>query len=125
MPLTHDAISTPELGQKIYFRINGSLSGSHLTSLKIGLSKTTWGRIPLPLHLSFMGAPNCYWRTDSLIEVVLTAVNGKAAIPATLPYDKSLINVQVHSQYLTAEPGANAAGLTATNGITTKIGGQK
>jgi hypothetical protein len=124
-PLTHSASGNPEIGQRVAYKLNGTRSGVRTTSIKIGVSKTYWNRVPLPLHLAFLGAPGCYWRTGTVAELLLAAVNGKANVLTTIPLDRSLIGLNVFTQFLTAEPGANAAGLTATNGVQTTIGGQK
>ena len=94
--------------------------------LYIGLSKTVWGRAtPLPLHMGFMNAPGCFIRVSLDVPVPLPVIRGRSVLTANLPNTRSLVGIAVHTQFLVQAPGANAADLVATNGITTVIGGQR
>ena len=126
-PYQHTGVGMPEIGQRISYRATASgRRGTTLASLEIGSSRSRWNGTPLPLSLAFLGANGCYWRTNSLINVSLTANNGSVGLNNLLiPVDKNLIGVSFYTQFLISDPGANAANLTATNGIRTSVGGQK
>jgi len=123
----HTGIGVPELGQKISYQAFAIARGpTNIAVFQLGSSRTSWGGGPLPLHLSFLGAPGCYWRTNSLIQVGLTVTKGRVILSNILiPLDKTLIGVTVYTQFVVDDKGYNAANFITTNGIKTTIGGQK
>lgn len=126
-PYVHTAAGTPELGQRISYRANATgRRGTTLALLALGSSKDFWGRIPLPFSLAFLGANGCYLRTNTLILVGLPVSNGSVSLSNQLiAVDKRLIGGTLYTQFLIADPGANSANLTTTNGIKTTVGGQR
>ncbi|MCC6669891.1 MAG: hypothetical protein IT458_02435 [Planctomycetes bacterium] len=91
--------------------------------LLFGASATVWGSTPLPFPLAGIGAPLCSLRVSPDVIVPLgTGAAGTPSFTFTLPNSTALIGVRFHNQYVAGDPGANAAGITVSNGLTAWIG---
>ncbi len=92
----------------------------------IGLSKTFWGPVPLPLDLTSAGLKGCnlYVSADVFLPVA-TSSTGSAMIQVPLPADKNLAGVSWYFQYLVFDARVNLSfplsfsnGVQITNGLT-------
>lgn len=88
-----------------------------------GVSKKTWGPIPLPLDLKPAGAPGCQLLVsmDILAFVILDA-QGTANLSFPIPNQLSLVKKSFHNQAVCLDTKANTLGLTLSNGGTALIG---
>ncbi|MBK9387620.1 MAG: serine hydrolase [Planctomycetes bacterium] len=119
-----DATGTPEIGQRFVYRIT-SVPRSTPVVLHLGVSTTSWSGIPLPFHLSALGATGCYLRTDVVVSATLSSgILGSTSFGIDIPIDPLLIGNQVVAQALAFDPAANRLGLTTTNGLVVGIGGR-
>ncbi len=121
--MTHTATGNPGLGQSVKYWLSGGPS-SQVANLSIGLSRTSWGSIKLPLNLTTFGMPGCNLYTGGVIIVGGTSsAKGATSTTIVVPNNPSLIGANLYSQYLCADPGANVGGMTMTNGLHTRLGG--
>jgi hypothetical protein len=87
--------------------------------LALGLSRTSYLGVPLPLDLTPLGATNC--RLLCSAEHVFAAATDAAGIALAgfvAPYDPSLAGSNLHAQWLFAAPNANPAGWVTSEGAT-------
>jgi hypothetical protein len=92
----------------------------------LGFSNTTFGAIPLPLDLGFLGAKGCSLRASlDLNQVALskgTGVgNGTATFSWPIPNLSSLRGLNLFFQALVFDKGANGLGITTTMGLKAPI----
>ncbi|HHI79960.1 MAG TPA: hypothetical protein ENK02_08260 [Planctomycetes bacterium] len=92
----------------------------------LGFSNTSFGAIPLPLDLGFLGAKGCSLRASlDLNQVALSkgtgAGNGSASFAWPIPNLSSLRGLNLYFQALVFDKGANGAGLTTTMGLKATI----
>ena len=97
-----------------------------------GVAGQLFGQLRVPRRVLVMGpnhggigAPGCDVNIALNLAIPTTSVSGLCQLPAIIPTNKSLLGRTLYTQFLLADPGANAAGLTSTNGMATYIGGQK
>ncbi len=105
---------------------HGSGLGANALVLNtLGLSRTTWNGLPLPLELSLIGAPGCYVHNDSLIDLRAVADasgNVPAYTPATqwpLPAVRSMAGSRLQFQFWAVSPTLQ---LRTSNNAETVIG---
>lgn len=115
--------SVPELNRSFSVNLARARSGS-AAALILGGSKTLWGSVPLPLPLAGAGAPGCYLLAsyDLLLAARVTSTSGTAVIPIDVPSDASLVGKDFHNQWFIFDSGANALGLSFSNGGTARVG---
>jgi hypothetical protein len=104
----------------------GQAKASSAALLIFGSSNQTWGAIPLPLSLAFLGAPACNLLVAFDLFAVPTATDtiGTGKVTLAIPNDVALVNVTWHNQYLVADSAANSWGYSLTNGSTAIVGEQ-
>jgi hypothetical protein len=114
----------PVLGGRVAFSIRGGTMTPVL--LSIGVSNTRWGGLRLPLNLKVLGAPSCFLY-QSLDFMVPTKLNlqGNADLVFTIPKDPRLLSLKVYSQYLIPAQKGNQLGWYLSNGLETKLGGNR
>ena len=88
--------------------------------LMLGGSKTIWGNLQLPIDLAPFGASGCKLLVspDATLTTTTTAT-GTGAIQVLLP--TGLEGASFHTQFFVLD-SANALGVIASNGVTTRIG---
>ncbi|MBK8978957.1 MAG: serine hydrolase [Planctomycetes bacterium] len=120
--LTHTTNGLPEIGMEQRFVLGNGTSGRS-AFLFLGLSKSSFNGLPLPLELGFVGAPGCRLYTGP-VDTLATTVGtfGTASLAIDYPNVPALIGAQLHTQYAMLAPRSNPLGLLLTNGITTVIG---
>lgn len=92
--------------------------------LEFGSSTQNWNGTPLPLALDFAGMRGCqlYVSPDAGVPVFSDAL-GDGGVRIVLPLDPALVGSEFHNQVLMLDPAANQAGVVASNGLTTRVGG--
>jgi len=92
--------------------------------LLLGVSRTRWGNIPLPLSLNGLGMRRC-WLVVSpeSITVWPTGSSGTAALcRVSIPAHASLVGKSIYCQGLVPEPNANPAGWVTSGALQAQIG---
>ena len=115
----------PEIGQTRTYLVNGCRINSS-TSLRLGLSNTSWLGIPLPFDLgSINWAPGCsvYASSDLGMGWAWTGTNGSALQLLPIPDDVALVGGRIYTQFWCLDPSANNIGITFSNAVETLIGG--
>jgi len=89
--------------------------------LLFGWSDTGTGSIALPHSLAPYGAPGCsvLVSPDAVFGVV---ANPAATIAVHVPFSPAIVGMQFFNQAISFDPGANALGLTVSNGTAATIG---
>jgi len=91
-------------------------------TLVFGRSRTRWQGLDLPFDLTPFGMPGCMAWTAFQVAVPLDTAGGTTGLALTAPAGRDLIGVRVFAQYVFGDPGRNAAGLAATNGVEIVLG---
>ena len=114
----------PVLGGKVAFSLRRGTFTPVL--LSIGVSNTRWGGLRLPLDLKVLGAPSCslYQSLDFMVTTTLN-LQGNADLIFTIPKDPKLLGLKVYSQYLIPALQGNKLGWYLSNGLETKLGGNR
>jgi hypothetical protein len=111
----------PWLGETFTLQV-GNLSTTGLAAGILGASDTTFGSLPLPLDLAFLGMPGCRLYVSLDVVVPLTNNGGLATWSLPLPSIPHLTGARFHQQVANASPGSNALGLTTSNYGTATLG---
>ncbi len=83
----------------------------------LGMSRTQWLGIPLPLDLGFAGAPGCPLLTSADTSLTpLTNTGGRATWAIPLPLDLRTLGVSFYLQAAVLDYGANALNVVVSNG---------
>jgi hypothetical protein len=88
----------------------------------IGLSRTTWGPLPLPYPLAGFGMPGCFALVDPAVAVLRPNYGGSSSFVLGIPSSLPLEGVQFFVQGVVFDALVNAANLTVTNGGEGTIG---
>lgn len=84
----------------------------------VGLSRTTYNNLPLPLDLTGMGMPGCSLATDIVVVLnVATNAQGGVMVNAGVPVDPALAGAHITAQFAIQDSGANPAGISTTEGV--------
>lgn len=85
--------------------------------LALGSSRQFDGATPLPRDLAGLGMPGCVQYTNVLGTLFLLSSNtGAATATFTLPNNPAFASVRIPQQWVCLDPGANALGVTTSNG---------
>ncbi len=116
-------LSLPLIGSTMFdIGLEDAVSNAPAVIL-IGDSNTNYSGLPLPFDLGFLGATGCKLYTSILMtEVLGTNRNGSAAMKAAVPNAGSLVGLNLFSQWVIVDPGANSAGFVTTGGLQLKLG---
>ena len=81
-----------------------------------------WPQAPTPLDL--IGMPGCVLFVNPVVTLSApSSPAGDVSFPYQLPDDAGLIGAVLRVQSATIDAGANAFGLTLTNGLNIHVGG--
>ncbi len=81
-----------------------------------------FGITPTSFDLEVLGAPGCLLLVHPLISLSTSAgPNGTATVPVPIPSDPSLAGLQLLTQMLALDPGANALSATTSNRLRTTL----
>jgi hypothetical protein len=93
-----------------------------LAILAIGFSNTTTGTSPLPFALAAFGMPGCDLLVSADAALLLAGSGNAATWSVPLPASAGLFGVGFFGQAFALDAAANAAGLTASNGVSFRVG---
>ena len=111
---TMSVTGQPWIGDTLNIAI-GQLPAAAPVLVSIGISKSNWGALKLPLSLGFLGAPGCNVQCN--IELALPAANkqGVARLALPLPTNPFLGGASFYNQAFVRDPGANRLGYAVSN----------
>lgn len=109
----------PVLGMQYTAVLSGVDPRASTGVLILGLSKSLWAGLPLPVDLGPLGAPGCALYTG----IQLSAALPGGALPVALPRDQALLGARFFHQALVLYPGANPGNLVTTGGVELLLGG--
>jgi hypothetical protein len=92
--------------------------------LLLGVSDRSWGTVTLPLPLGFAGMPGCSLLCSAELIVALARIGPLLQADLMIPNELGLLGARFFNQALVSDAGANAAGLTASNGAAGRVGGR-
>ena len=111
-------LGLPMAGGSFGFHLHNATGGAPAL-LFLGVSKSSWGGIPLPFDLGLLGAPGNFLRCSGEAILTLTAAGrgpGKGKAEVRIPsIPLSARGSTLYSQWLILDQGANALGLVVSN----------
>ncbi len=121
-PLSHWAAGTPSIGRPVNYELS-TAPGNAQCVLNFGIdSQRTSTGVPLPMNLTSLGAPGCWYHTESLVSILArTTGSGRASVLFRFG-DPSMVGAYLYTQFYVLDPTANALGATFSNGVRTRIG---
>jgi hypothetical protein len=116
MPLL-DAITPPARGSVFTLGVTNMPPTGGVFITALGFSTTNSPTLgPLPIDLAPLGAPGCILLADPAIYEFQLQVNGTGQWSANIPNDAVFAGLFIANQAFVEEAGANAMGMTVTNG---------
>jgi hypothetical protein len=112
----------PWLGTTMSLRA-ASLPGGP-AALALGISRTSWGAIALPLDMTPFGAPGCSLQASADLVAGLTGGGATRSLPLGIPLQPVLLGREFYAQAFVADPLANALGIVVSNGGRLLVGGR-
>ena len=89
-----------------------------LVAIAFGTTNQGSASLPLPLSLSFLGMAGCWlWHSADITSLVATAAGTGYEVALAIPPSTGLLGSHLHLQAWGSAPGANAAGITTSNGM--------
>jgi hypothetical protein len=93
------------------------------TALLLRSSRMRWGAVELPFRLEHLGGARCALLVSGEVALAVQADNmGEAHMTIPIPPQGELFNAELYSQFLVADPAANALGYVTTNGGMARVG---
>ena len=92
--------------------------------MAVGISKTEWGGVSLPIALGDMGLWGCTGYTSVDVAFPLVSFLGTATWNFDIPRDFSLVGMPFYNQGYILDPAANPAGAIVSNAAEALIGGR-
>lgn len=116
--------SAPRPGQTFSLRVQGlSTATAPLSVGAIGFSDVLWNGVPLPFDLGAIGMAGCrLWTDVAITDALTTTAGGTALLAIALPNTPALVGGAFYAQAFPLAPGANAAGILATNAVAALVG---
>ena len=88
----------------------------------IGVMALGMLRLPAPLDLGIIGMPGCPLRISPDVTLTLVGAGSSATMPFPVPFDPSLIGVQIFTQALSLDIGLNPFGFAISDAAVMLIG---
>ncbi len=110
----------PALGTSLYYRTDPLGVGLAYSVTVLGGSRTSFGGVPLPVDLTWLGMPGCALHTSLDVVAQIATVGTPGRLP--IANDRSLVRTRLHLQSFVTDPGANARGLAVSYPLTLLIG---
>lgn len=114
--------SLPALGEKFTMQVLGLPSTTTAGLLTLGLSKSSFGPMKLPLDLSSIGMKGCSLYNSSEIQFIFPVRQGVGSLALPVPYVAQIKGTRGFLQAFGADRAANASGLVSSNGLEITIG---
>jgi hypothetical protein len=119
----HAGRGEPEVGQSHQLEVANAPAETPFLAM-VGLSRSEWNGIGLPLPLAILGAPGCSLLTGPTLTFGgITGRTGVGAVTMTLPDNPIFLGAHLYTQMAVVDPGANQLGLAFSNGVDAQIGG--
>ena len=74
------------------------------------------------MDLTALGMGGCWLHTDMLLTLGVVSLNGTVSLPFGIPNQASLVGARALMQGAIIDAGANALGVSMTNGLSVRIG---
>src|SRR5262249_7770120 len=81
----------------------------------LGLSRTQWGGVSLPLLLDNLGMPGCALLTSGEASLLRFATSSGAALSIPIPNQQTFVGLAFYNQAFVFDATANVAGAIASN----------
>jgi hypothetical protein len=88
----------------------------------LGLSRTQWSGLSLPLPLDNLGMPGCALFASDDASMLRFAAGSVASLTIPIPNNQVFVGLTFYTQAFALDPSANAAGATASNAAAATIG---
>jgi hypothetical protein len=88
----------------------------------LGLSRTQWSGLSLPLLLVNLGMPGCALLASADATLLRFATGSVAALTIPIANNQVFVGLVFYNQAFALDPAANAAGATASNATEARIG---
>jgi hypothetical protein len=98
------------------------LPATTVSLVLLGVSKTSWGPLPLPLPLDLVGMPGCVLFVSNDLAFVVPSAGGRATWSVPGPGGRDLIGGRFYNQAFVFDPVANPLGATSSNAGEGKFG---
>ncbi len=124
-PLTIDAAggSVPSLGTTFDGEVRGIPATAPGALISLGVSRSVFAGLPLPLDLGLIGMPGCRLYHSSELTVLATGnTSGVGRWSLPIPTNTGLLGRAVHAQAWAAASGATPAGWITSGGLTLHVG---
>jgi hypothetical protein len=121
IPKLFSAAGLPWLGDEVEFAAT-HLPSSGAVALVLGVSRTSWNGVRLPLDLGAIGMPGCNLFTSPDVALPLANIAGSARLRTRICDCPALRGVPWFQQVFAADPAANPLGVVASNGAEARIG---
>ena len=110
------------IGETFTLAIDQLAASAGLAIVFTSFSNTRWNGTPLPLGLGAFGMPGCSLLVSPLTPAAVFPSGGAASYSLGLPNLGALLGLRFYNQAMVFDAGANAAGITASNGGESLIG---
>ena len=98
---------------------NGPATGAVI--LFLGASNTKWDTVALPLDLAILGMTGCELLVSPHVSLRGSATGGNSVASLPIPNDPGLRGANVYAQWFCLDPGSNALGMSASNGVRIEV----
>lgn len=113
----------PELGASFSIELDAAPTSS-LAILLLGVSRTQWSGLSLPLDLAILNAPGCDLAVSIDASAATgTSASGTASVGFALPSDPTLVGANLFGQWTVAAPGLNPLGFAWSEGLAIHVVG--
>lgn len=108
-------VGVPRLGTTLTVTLAHAPSRALLVHY-FGLSRQTWGTLPLPFYLNPFGAPDCSLLVSAEVGIAMVATaSGTSSVSYAIPNMTSLVACPFFNQFFVADAKANGAGFITSN----------
>jgi len=114
--------SLPQLGGIYSLDVDTGLAAGSAVVMVLGVSKTIYNGLPLPLDLAILGAPGCMLATDALATDLLIAGPGPNPWSFAVANNPALMCFEFYQQGAVLDPTANAFGFVLSNATAAVVG---
>lgn len=116
------AVDAPRLGSTYTLNLGNLPLGSGAAFVAVGFSNQTSPLGALPFALDGIGMTGCASLTSAEALVLVPVNAGTATVATAIPSSVAFVALTLHHQGFAIDAAANAAGATASNGITGVVG---